>query len=166
MNRDQTSRPPHHAHHDRDIEEIRHDAYREKGKPHGPAACPVCGAVFDNGRWHWGPRPEAAHDHVCPACLRVREQQPAGYVRLEGEFFEAHRTEILKLVRNIEERARSEHVLERVMAIEHDRDCTNVTTTDIHLARGIGEALYRAYHGKLDVSYSPNEYLVRVAWSR
>ena len=166
MNRDQTSRPPHHLHHDRDIEEIRHDAYRERAKPPGSAACPVCGAVFDNGRWHWGPRPEHARDHVCPACLRVREHQPAGYVRLEGEFFQAHREELLQLVGNAEERARSEHVLERVMGIEHDRDGTNVTTTDIHLARRIGEALYRAYHGKLDVKYSPDEYLVRVTWSR
>jgi hypothetical protein len=103
---------------------------------------------------------------VCPACLRVRENQPAGYVRLEGDFFQAHRTEILQLVANTENRARSEHALERVMATVHEPDRTDVTTTDIHLARRIGEALYRAYRGKLDVSYNPDEYFVRVNWSR
>lgn len=41
-----------------------------------------------------------------------------------------------------------------------------VTTTDVHLARRIGEALHRAYQGQLDIKYSQDEYLVRVNWTR
>lgn len=166
MNRDQPQRPPHHVHRDRDIEEVEHDPYRAKAKPHGPAVCTDCGAVFRDGFWHWGARPDAARAQVCPACLRIRENQPAGYVRLEGVFFQEHRSEILQLIHNTEERARSGHALERVMSSAHERDCTVVTTTDIHLARRIGEALYRAYRGRLEVNYSPDEYLVRVSWTR
>ena len=143
-----------------------HDSYKSRGKLHEPTVCPQCAAVYHKGRWQWLPKPASARKAMCPACHRIHDRFPAGYVRLEGEFFQAHREELLQLVGNAEERARSEHVLERVMGIEHDRDGTNVTTTDIHLARRIGEALYRAYHGKLDVKYSPDEYRVRVTWSR
>jgi hypothetical protein len=166
MNPPAPHRPPHHIHRDRAIEEVEHDPYRAKGKPPGPAVCPDCGAVFDGGRWHWGTRADGARSHVCPACLRIRERQPAGHVHLSGDYFAAHRVEILQLVRNTEDRARTDHCLERTMTLDDNRDGTRVTTTDIHLARRIGEAVYHAHGGKLDINYSPDEYRVRVTWSR
>jgi hypothetical protein len=39
-----------------------------------------------------------------------------------------------------------------------------VTTTDIHLARGMGEALHRAYQGELEYHYNPEQNLLRVIW--
>ena len=39
-------------------------------------------------------------------------------------------------------------------------------TTDVHLARRIGDALHGAFHGELVIKYSPDEYLVRVNWTR
>ena len=41
-----------------------------------------------------------------------------------------------------------------------------VTTTDIHLARGIGEALEHAYQGELEFHYNEGENLLRVHWAR
>jgi hypothetical protein len=41
-----------------------------------------------------------------------------------------------------------------------------VTTTDMHLARGIGEALQHAYQGDLEYRYNPDQNLLRVSWSR
>jgi hypothetical protein len=41
-----------------------------------------------------------------------------------------------------------------------------ITTTDSHLARGIGEAVRRAYQGKLTIQYGPDENLARVTWTR
>ena len=52
------------------------------------------------------------------------------------------------------------------MAIEKKPDGLLVSTTDSHLARGIGEALAGAYDGDLKVRYSKDENLVRVVWKR
>jgi hypothetical protein len=151
---------------DRQIEETVHDPYKERYKPPEPAVCPSCGVVFEHGRWHWKPRPASAQDHLCPACRRVKEQYPAGYVSLEGDFLREHRDELLHLVRNEEKRAKDEHPLERIIDIRQDGDKTVVTTTELHLARRIGDALHHAYQGNLEIKYSTDEYLVRVYWSR
>ena len=151
---------------DRLIEEYVHDTYRARYKPKEPAVCPTCGVLFEHGTWSWKPRPEGAHEHVCPACQRTKDNFPAGYVTLEGEFLTAHRDEILQLVRNEEMRTKTEHPMERIMAIAEEDGKTVVTTTDIHLARRIGDAIHHAYQGGLDTKYSPDEYLIRVYWSR
>ena len=151
---------------DRTIEEVVHDPYQERYKPRDPAACPSCGAVFNHGRWRWMPKPAEAHEHLCPACRRTQEKFPAGFVTLEGEFFDSHRDEILHMARNEEQRAKSDHPLERIMDIQQEGGKTVVSTTDLHLARRIGDAVHHAYQGALDVKYSPDEYLVRVFWKR
>lgn len=87
-------------------------------------------------------------------------------VTLGGVFFAAHRDVILQLVRNEEQRARAEHALERIIETRTDGDETNVTTTDVHLAKRIGDAVHAAYQGNLETKYSREEYLVRVRWSR
>ena len=151
---------------DRQIEEQVHDPYKARYKPQEPAACPSCGVVYEHGVWHWKPRPEGAHDHICPACQRIKDNFPAGYVTLEGEFFTEHRDEIMHLVRNEAERAKTEHAMERILGIQQEGGKTVVTTTDLHVARRIGDALHHAYQGALEIKYAPDEYLVRVFWKR
>lgn len=54
------------------------------------------------------------------------------------------------------------------MEIKKDRkteQITIITTTGIHLSRGIGEALKHAYQGDLTISYDAENY-VRVSWKR
>jgi hypothetical protein len=41
-----------------------------------------------------------------------------------------------------------------------------VTTTGVHLARRIGDALESAYKGTLESHYNREEMLLRVAWRR
>lgn len=154
------------VHRDRQIEEYVHDPYRERYKPSEPSACPSCSAVFEQGRWQWKARPANANEHICPACHRIRDQFPAGYVTLVGSFFEGHKETILQLMRNEEERAKAEHPLERIIDIQTQDAKTIVRTTDLHLARRLGDAVHSAYQGELEVKYSPDEYLVRVYWSR
>ena len=142
------------------------DTYKLKGKLPEPTVCPKCGAVFHAGRWQWLSRPEKPHELLCPACHRVHDQVPAGYVTLTGTFLEQHRDEIMRLVRNHAEKARAEHPLQRIIGTE-DRDAgVTVTTTDIHLARGIGEALAHAYQGELEFHYNKDQKLLRVHWER
>ncbi|MDD5403178.1 MAG: BCAM0308 family protein [Sulfuricella sp.] len=152
--------------HDRLLLEQAHDAYKSKGKLPDPSVCPQCGAVFHDGRWQWGEAPAGAHQAICPACHRMNDQCPAGFLTLEGAFFQAHRDEIMRLVHHHEQHERAEHPLQRIMAVEEKDGEVLVTTTDIHLARGIGEAVHHAYQGELEFHYNTEENLLRVYWKR
>lgn len=152
--------------HDGIFKERVHDAYKAKGKLPEPTVCMECGAVFHAGRWQWSPPRANAHKETCPACHRIHDHYPAGFLTMEGEFFQSHRAEIMRLVRNYELYERTEHPLKRIMAVEEKDGATLVTTTDIHLARGIGEALHRAYRGELEYHYNPEQNLLRVNWAR
>jgi len=151
--------------HDGLFQEQVHDAYKAKGKLQEPTVCPQCGAVFHGGRWQWLPAPANAHKETCPACHRIHDQYPAGFLTMQGEFFQSHRDEIMHLVHNHEKREKAEHPLKRIMEVADKGDATMVTTTDIHLARGIGEALHHAYQGKLEYHYNPEQNLLRVNWT-
>lgn len=151
--------------HDGIFQEHVHDAYKAKGKLHEPTVCIQCGAVFHDGRWQWCKAPEEAHRTTCPACQRIHDHYPAGFLTLKGEFFLAHRNKIMHLVHNHEKRERAEHPLKRIMAVEEKEGATMVTTTDIHLVRGLGEALHHAYQGSLEFHYNPEQNLLRVGWT-
>jgi NMD protein affecting ribosome stability and mRNA decay len=152
--------------HDELYQERTHDPYRARHKLPEPTVCPTCGAVFHEGRWQWLEAPAGAHQETCSACQRIHDDYPAGFVTLAGEFFSAHREEIMHLLHNVEERQRAEHAHKRIMKIEEKEGGTLLTTTDIHLARGIGEAIHNAYQGELEFHYNPDEYLLRVSWTR
>lgn len=151
--------------HDALFQERVHDAYKAKGKLPEPAVCAQCGAVFHEGRWQWRQAPANAHQETCPACHRIHDHYPAGFLTLKGAFFQSHRDEIMHLVQNHEHHERAEHPLKRIMAVEEKDGVTLVTTTDIHLARGIGEALHHAYQGELQFHYNPEQNLLRVSWT-
>lgn len=146
--------------------EREHDSYKLQHKPPEPAVCPDCGAIFHGGRWQWGKRPSGSHELVCPACHRIRDRFPAGFVFISGKFFGDHHAELTSLLRHHEEKAKAEHPLARIIAIEDEADHTLVTTTDIHLARDLGEALHHAYQGELEFHYNEAEKLLRVHWQR
>ncbi len=147
-------------------DELVHDSYKSKKKLPTPTRCPDCGAVYDRGRWTWGTAAADAHQEPCPACHRVRDRFPAGYVTLDGDFFTAHRDEILRLARHRGEHERAEHPLERIMGVEDAAGGVLITTTDTHLARDIGEAIGAAYKGSLEYHYNKEENLLRVHWMR
>ena len=87
-------------------------------------------------------------------------------MQVHGEFFDQHRDEIIHLMHNEAEAAMEQHPLERIMSSDTSEGYVLISTTGIHLARRLGEALYHAYHGDLSVKYSSDEYRVRVTWSR
>jgi NMD protein affecting ribosome stability and mRNA decay len=151
---------------DRLIHEWVHDPYQSKRKLPDPTVCPQCGAVFHQGRWTWLTRPEVAHEAQCPACQRVRDKYPAGFLSLHGGFLDQHRQEIVNLARHEEKAETAEHPLHRIMQIEEQTDGILITTTDIHLPRRIGEALHRAYQGELDFHYIEEGSTLDVHWTR
>lgn len=153
-------------HRDRQIDEVAHDPYHARSKPAEPAVCPQCGLIYHKGRWQRSVRPEKANEHLCPACHRMNDRNPAGYITLAGPYMEAHGEEVMRLVRNEETREAQGHPLQRIMGIENKEGMVTVTTTDVHLARRIGDALHAAFQGELAVKYSPDDFLVRVNWTR
>ena len=152
--------------HEQRMSAVREDSYRERAKPHDPTACPDCGAVYLAGRWTWKEKPSQAVVARCPACQRIHDDLPAGYVRLKGGFTRKHRDELIGAVLRCEERERLEHPLQRVMGIVDVFDGMEVTTTDAHLARGIAEAVHHAFGGDLTVRYAKDENLIRAVWKR
>lgn len=151
---------------DRLIKEHEHDPYKGREHLHDPTVCPDCDAVFHDGRWSWAEGPVDAPRVVCPACHRIRDRYPAGLVTLSGAFLRSHREEILRLARDVEEREKSEHPMERIMAIDDQPDGVLITTTEMHLARAIGDAVHDAHHGTLDYHYVEEDSRLRVTWSR
>jgi NMD protein affecting ribosome stability and mRNA decay len=152
---------------DRRIRELEHDPYHSKLKLKGDAVCTECGVLFKDGRWQWGePRPDW-HKVVCPACQRIQERVPAGFLTLTDEFLRQHREEIEHLIHNIEHREKATHPMKRIMAFEdHEDGSLVVTFTEPHLARAAGTAIEDAYGGHVDIQYTEDEYLLRVYWSR
>jgi len=151
---------------DRLIKERRHDAYQKRDKWPEPTLCTECGVVFINGRWVWQKPPEKANETTCPACRRIVDRFPAGYIEIKGSFFAEHRDEILNLILNIEKQEKSQHPMERLISITDEKDYTLATTTGIHIARRIGDALSSAYKGDLRVQYADAEQRIRVFWQR
>jgi NMD protein affecting ribosome stability and mRNA decay len=148
------------------LEGYGNDAYRPGRKPAGSIQCTRCGAVFYKGRWSWRAAPPGAKKQRCPACRRIDEKFPAGYVQICGGFFEARRDEVLARVRHCETQEKAEHPLERIIAVEKGAEGALVTTTSGHLARLLGHALKSAFGGRLSLTYNRQDNLARVRWQR
>jgi NMD protein affecting ribosome stability and mRNA decay len=143
-----------------------HDPYHAKAKLKEPCVCQECGAVYRRGRWMWGEAEAGAQGVLCPACQRVRDRVPAAFLSVSGDFFSSHRDLIVRLIHNIEQRERKQHPMKRIMGSEEQAGGLSFTFTDAHLARGVGKALHDAYQGKLDYTYTKEDVMLRVSWSR
>lgn len=143
------------------------DPYTMRGKPAGDLVCPSCKASFSDGKWSWVKAGPDAIDQTCPACQRIHDKFPAGYITLKGEFFSQHKEEIVALMRSREEKEKSQRPLQRIMGMDAKRDGSyEITTTDSHIARTLAEALHSAYKGDLKLRYSRDENLLRASWKR
>lgn len=142
------------------------DRYKQPAASPALASCPACHAVYMRGHWQWRPVPPGAASLVCSACQRIADKAPAGTVMLGGAFEAAHRTEMLALVRHREAQLRAQHPMERLMGIESGEQGTVITTTGLHLARDIGNAIHHAFRGTLTIDYGNAETELHVHWHR
>jgi len=151
---------------DRLIKDRRKDAYVDQIILKEPATCSKCNAVYVSGRWTWKTSDQTTTKTTCPACRRISDNYPAGYIEIKGNFFLQHSSDILNLVNNVEKLEKSDRPLERIISITENRGKTVVTTTGIHIARRIGEALSRSYQGNYNFQYADGEKSIRVFWER
>lgn len=158
---------------------VDHDAGQHRGAraPAEPAKCSVCGAVYSERRWKSAAAPRTTadkHKHwhpmaivICPACKQEREGLPAGFVYISGDFMTSHREEIERLLDREADRAAVDNPLARIMSGETDENGRLViTTTTEHLAKRLGQALEKAYGGKVRYDFSHENKLARVYWHR
>jgi hypothetical protein len=151
---------------DRLLQDRDHDPYKSKSKPPEPSVCPVCQAVFQDGRWQWlEVRSSESRRQLCQACQRIRDNYPAGLLTVTGSLIKSRRTEILGLISNHARGERAQHPLHRIIRVEDQPDMMVVSTTDVHLPRRIGNALHHAYTGKLELQYDKANCFVRVNWN-
>lgn len=149
------------------------DPYLPKEGLHDMALCRECHAIYHNKRWFLD---EALYQErvrgkgsllvLCPACQKIRDRFIEGFVTLKGDFLKGHKEEILNLIRNKEERARSYNPLDRIIEIKDKGDVVEITTTTEKFAQRIGQILHRAYHGEVEYKWSEDDKVARVAWSR
>ena len=151
---------------DKMYEEHTQDPYHAREKWKEPTTCPDCGAIYHKGKWVWGDAAEGAHSHRCPACARIHDHVPAGFLSLKGDFLAGHKDEIMHLIKNHEQKEKAQHALERIMSIREEDGGLAIEFTGVHLTKGTGEALHHAYQGDLTVDYNDKDAQIRVQWIR
>ncbi|MEM9663938.1 MAG: BCAM0308 family protein [Bacteroidota bacterium] len=146
--------------------DARHDTYQARKKWPQNTCCPDCGAAFVGGRWAWASVPRVEHAVRCPACQRMADRYPAGFITLRGPFVATYQDALRRLIFNVGKAEMNERPLERLMDVETKGNTVEVTTTGVHLARRIGQALHRAFDGDLNLDYADGQMMVRVTWVR
>ena len=150
------------------------DPYLPRGASRSVSLCESCRAVYMNKRWYSDgsvsmsakKMPEIVNV-VCPACMKIRDNFPGGIVTLKGDYVLPHKTDLMNLVRNEEERARGLNPLERVIAVkENGFGSIVISTTNEKLAQRIGRAIKKAFHGAVSYRWSHDNKLARVDWVR
>lgn len=154
----------------RDIQHLdKGNPYFEYRKYPEPTECKGCGLVFVEGRWAIKTINKGlVNKEICPACKIIKDKIPFGVCKLEGNFLKDEKNvlEIKNIIKNVEKNVREKRPLQRIMEIEEIDNKIEITTTYDHLARRIGEAIYKAYKGELTLKYQEGERFARVFWKR
>ena len=147
------------------------DPYLRKGNYSDPTVCPVCGLLYHKKRWE---RNEELKDKLlkeakrakCPSCRKIEDHYPMGILTITGGFSLKNKEEIKNIIANTEKKEIFRNPLDRIMSLKEMKDKMVVETTSENLAIALGKALNRAYKGKLNISFSQDQKLVRVLWER
>ncbi|MDY0042738.1 MAG: BCAM0308 family protein [Desulforhabdus sp.] len=131
-----------------------------------PAVCSRCGTPFTLRKWSWKAMPKEPDDLVCPACRRIANRYPAGYIEVKGQMLSMHHVRIVNLLREIESQMKKEQPLERIMEIVPSEEHILITTTGASIARRIGEALSRTYEGNLYLENCEDEDFIRIIYRK
>ncbi len=149
------------------------DPYLLSEGNNGNSICDKCHAVYHNKRWYLDEEmysEKSAQKKInrvlCPACRKMKDRFPGGILKLKGEFLQEHKSEILNLIKNEEQKARGFNPLERIMDISRIKSGIEITTTNEKLAQRIGKSLHKAYQGRIEYKWSSDTKLLRAEWER
>jgi len=148
------------------------DPYLLKLSPGDMALCRKCGAMYHGKRWSIGAKAPAITEGkkrvsvLCPACQKIKDNFPEGYVTIQGAFVKTHKDEILNIIKNKEKIAMRHNPLDRIIGINEKRGVIEVTTTTEKLAQRIGQIIGKAFGGDVEYKWSSDVKLARVVWTR
>jgi NMD protein affecting ribosome stability and mRNA decay len=155
---------------------VDHDAGRHRPPKTAPGlqVCPSCGAAYVNRRWvqagqsaRHASRTVVPRSVLCPGCRMAAEGTWRGEVRMSGSFLSAHRPEVERLLRNEAARAGEDNPTGRITRWMSDGpDALTVRTTSEHLAKRLGQALHKAFRGRVRYQFSHENKFAHVLWSR
>jgi hypothetical protein len=135
--------------------------------------CPRCGAIYHNQRWTLDAAKSdlllaagTPDEVICPGCRKSADRDPQGILTLGGDYWPAHRDEILHLFRNEENEAMGKNPLGRIMGMREENGCLVIETTNEKLAQRLGRSLKKAHHGQVEYQWSEDNQRVRVEWER
>jgi hypothetical protein len=89
----------------------------------------------------------------------------AGELRASGTYVAGHHAEVEQLIRNEARRAAQDNPLARIVRLDRTADGLTVRTTTEHLAKRIGQALHKAFHGTVRYHFSHENKFAHVIWS-
>jgi hypothetical protein len=150
--------------------EVDRDSYLPRQTPKGIIQCTGCGAFYFKRHWTLNPpsgfsNPVHSHPVYCPACMKIKDRYPSGELHILG-VETAERAEIVRILRNEEERARTKNPLERIMRIHMENGGWKVETTTEKLAQRLGRSLSKARGGKVAYKWGHNNKFLRVVWEK
>lgn len=136
--------------------------------------CPDCDSVFFDKSWHHSLEEDAQHlkDNkntrfkICPACRMKKDRTFEGelVIKLSKEKL-GEKREVMNVVKNSDEQARSHDPLDRVLWIEDKGNEIRVLTSENQLAARIGKKLRSAFKGSaFEIKHSHEEDTIRVRW--
>jgi hypothetical protein len=148
--------------------DVNRDTFLPRRSPRGVIQCAGCGAFYHRRRWTFdvlprGASPGPASLLFCPACQKIKAHSVSGEVDMSG-VDAADRGELLRILRNEEQRAQEKNPLERIMRLHTEGSRWTVETTTEKLAQRLGRALHKARGGRIEYKWSHNNKFVRVMW--
>ena len=149
---------------------LERDTYLPSKSPAGIIQCSGCGAFYYRRHWTLNPPsgfsyPVRAHPIYCAACRKIRDRFPGGELQLLG-VAAGERGEIVRILRNEEERAREKNPLERIMRLEEAKGDWKIETTTEKLAQRLGRSVKKARGGNIAYKWGHNNKFVRVVWEK
>lgn len=149
------------------------DPYKSEEGLEAKIVCKECHSISSNHRWYQDTKDyqellhhPKTHFELCPACLKTKEHQPGGILKLSGDFMMSHKEEILNLMKNEAQKAQYDNPMERIMEIEEEPGILKISTTNEKLTQRLGRALHKAMGGVVDYKWSDGTKLLRVNWYR
>jgi len=149
---------------------LERDTYLPKLTPKGVIQCTGCGIFYHRRHWQLEAPTGfnySVHPHpiYCPACRKIKQRYPSGELSLRG-VETAERQEIVRILRNEEEQARTKNPLEVIMGLQETDGHWKVETTTEKLAQRLGRSIKKARGGKLVYKWGHNNKFVRVVWEQ
>lgn len=150
------------------------DVYLFRRAPKGLLSCRGCGAIYYRRRWTLEPSQEARKRvelgagvtvTYCSACQKMRDHYWLGVVQISA-IGAGEKREVVKLLKNEENRAREKNPLERIVRIADEDGGLRVQTTTEKLAQRLGRCLRKAMGGKVTYKWSHRNKFARVVWQK